>query len=71
MLAWLSQIGNFLLMIVDLVIMSVKSIVQFFTMLPEWLAFLHGGILFIPGILAPFALLGILISVIFLIVGRN
>lgn len=71
MLAWLSQIGNFLLMIVDLVIMSVKSIVQFFAMLPEWLAFLQGGILFIPGILAPFALLGILISVIFLIVGRN
>lgn len=71
MLEWLSQIGDFLLMAVDLVIMFIKSTVQFFMMLPEWLTFLQAGVLFIPGILAPFAILGVLISVIFLIVGRN
>lgn len=71
MFDWLLQIADFLKMVVNIVLMLLSSIVQFFAMLPSWITFLHTGVLLVPSILAPFILLGISLSVVLLIVGRN
>lgn len=71
MLDWLSQIGDFIGLIIDVIIMVVQSTVKFFELLPDWFIFLNTSVFLLPGILVPFVTLGIVVSVVLLIVGRN
>lgn len=71
MLEWLSQIGDFLLLIVNVVIMVVSSTLKFLLMIPQWLTFLHLGTAMLPGIIVPFVVAGISLTVVLLILGRN
>lgn len=71
MLDFFAQIGEVLLAIVDLIVNVVTSLVKFFTMVPSWIAFLVTSVGYLPGIVVSFILVGVFISVILLIVGRN
>lgn len=71
MLSWLSQLGNFILTVVNFVVMFLTSTVNFLLMIPRWLTFLQLGTTALPGVIAPFALTGIFLTVILLIMGRN
>ncbi len=71
MLEWLSQIGDFLLLIVNVVITFLSSTVKLLTMIPQWLSFLHLGTASLPGIIAPFIICGITLTAVLLILGRH
>ena len=71
MLEWLSQIGDSLLLVWNIVKSLFFSVVKFISMIPDCLAFLHTSVFLLPGILVPFIILGITISVLFLVIGRN
>lgn len=71
MLEWLTQIGDSLSLVWNIFISLFFSVIKFISMIPEWLAFLHGSVLLLPGIFVPFIILGIGISVLFFIMGRN
>lgn len=71
MLEWLSQIGEYLEVFINVALMFFGSILQFFEMLPSWFIFYQASLSFLPGILVPFIILGMSVSIIFLIIGRN
>ena len=67
----LAEIVDFIGSIVGLVSSMVSSLLQFFVMIPQWLGMLGTSVALIPGILFPFAMLGIFITLLLLIMGRN
>ena len=71
MLEWLTQLGDFILMVVNFVVMFLTSTVNFLLKIPRWLTFLQLGTTALPGIIAPFALTGIMLTAILLIIGRH
>lgn len=70
MLDWLNQIASFLMMIVNGVIMVIKSMFEFITMVPAWVTLLTGLETNLPSVIAPFIIFGILVSTLLLILGR-
>lgn len=71
MVEFFSGIADVLTMIVDLVIMVVKSIINFIILLPSWKAFLVSSFLYLPGIVLPFVMYGLILTVIFFIIGKQ
>ena len=55
----------------DLVVMVVKSIVSFISLVPSWLSFLTSSLLYLPGIILPFVMFGLILTVIFFIIGKQ
>lgn len=72
MLDFLKSIVDFLLMIGNLVVTVVSSILEFLGMIPAWITWLLTAFSYIPSMLFPFLIAGVLLSVImFVIVGRS
>lgn len=71
MVEFFSGISSIITTLVDLVINLVSGIVQFFLMLPDFLLFYNYSVGLMPAVLIPFVLLGVSISLILLIIGRN
>lgn len=53
------------------IVSVLKAILEFFIMIPQWISMLTTSVAFIPGILLPFVMLGIFITLLLLIMGRN
>lgn len=71
MLEFLSTLANALFTVFNLLINMVKGLLQFFSMIPQFLAYLETVFAYVPAPLVVFLMMGVLISVILLIVGRN
>lgn len=70
MMQFLQSIVDFFAMIVDFVASIVDGILTFFMMIPSYVTFLTASVGFMPDILIPFIMLGVFISVLFIIIGR-
>lgn len=71
MLDFLSTFANAVYVLFNLLINIVNGILQFFMMLPQFIAYLETVFAYVPAPLVVFLMMGVLISVILLIVGRN
>lgn len=71
MIEFLSTLANAVYTLFQLLINIVNGILQFFLMLPQFLAYLETVFAYVPAPLVVFLMMGVLISVILLIVGRN
>ena len=71
MLDFLSTFANALFTLFNLLINIVKGLLQFFSMIPQFVAYLEAVFAYGPAPLVVFLMMGVLISVILLIVGRN
>lgn len=67
----MAEILKFLEAVGGFIISILQSILEFFIMIPQWIAMLTTSVAFIPGILLPFVMLGIFITLLLLIMGRN
>ena len=71
MLEFISQIVDFVLVALKMVLNFLRSLVQIVMMIPQWLGFIGDMIGMLPSVLVAFAMLGILISVMLFVAGRN
>lgn len=71
MLEFFSSIADAIFTVFKLLLNMVNGLVQFFLMLPQFLAYLTTVFSYVPAPLVVFLSLGVTISVILLIVGRN
>lgn len=71
MLDFLSMIGNAILTVFQLLINLILGLVNFFQLIFEFTAYLGLVVAYIPAPLVVFVMMGITISVLLLIVGRN
>ena len=71
MLDFLSGIMDFITMLGSTLIMLIKSTLDFFLMIPSFLAYLTTSVAVLPSFIVPFVVAGIFLSVILLIVGRG
>ena len=71
MLEFLSTISNAIFTLFNLLINLVNGLLQFFMMIPQFVAYLETVFAYVPSPLVVFLMMGGLISVILLIVGRN
>lgn len=70
MVAFLSSIADALLTVFDILFLIIKSLVQFIVMIPTWLVFLTTSVGYVPGVILPFIMFGISLSVILFLIGR-
>lgn len=71
MLEFFSSISNIIVTLLQLLINSVSGIVNIITLSIEYIAYLMQVLAYIPAPLLAFAAMGISLSVILLLVGRN
>lgn len=71
MLEFLSGIADTLTLIVELIIIVITSMVKFVMMIPQWLAFLTTSFLYIPGIILPFVMFALIVTIIFFLIGKQ
>lgn len=71
MLEFLSNIANAVFTVFQLLLNMVRGLVSFFLMIPQFISYLTTVFAYVPSPLVVFLTLGVLISVILLIVGRN
>lgn len=71
MLEFLSNIANAIFTVFQLLLNMVRGLVSFFLMIPQFISYLTTVFAYVPAPLVVFLTLGVLISVILLIVGRN
>lgn len=71
MLDFLSNIADALFTVFNLLVNMIKGLIQFFMMIPQFIAYLTSVFAYVPAPLVVFLMLGVLISVVLLIVGRN
>ena len=71
MLEFLSNIANAIFTVFQLLLNMVRGLVSFFLMIPQFIAYLDTVFAYVPAPLFVFLVLGSLIYVILLIVGRN
>lgn len=67
----LAEILEFLEAVGGFIISTLQAILEFLVMIPQWIAMLGTSVAFIPGILLPFAMLGMFITILLLLMGRN
>lgn len=67
----LAEILEFLEAVGGFIISTLQAILEFLVMIPQWIAMLGTAVAFIPGILLPFAMLGMFITILLLLMGRN
>lgn len=66
-----TQIIDFFVILADIVTNIFHSIWLLVSQIPKWLAWLNVMFLYLPPFILPFAILSLLLSVLFLILGRN
>ena len=71
MLEFFSSIADAIYTVFQLLLNMVQGLVQFFLMIPQFLTYLTTVFEYVPAPLVIFLSLGVTISVILLIVGRN
>lgn len=71
MLQFLKNIADAIFTVFQLLINIVTGIIQFFAMLPQFVTYLQTVFAYIPSPLVVFLFLGVSISIVLLIVGRN
>lgn len=71
MLDFLQNIADALFTVFQLLVNIINGIIQFFVMLPQFTTYLQTVFAYVPSPLVVFLILGVLISVVLLIVGRN
>ena len=70
-LDFLSSIGDTLLLIINVVISFFSGLITVVTMIPRFVSLLTIYIASLPSYVVPFITAGILLSVVYLLVGRN
>ncbi len=71
LLEFFTSIGNAIYTVFQLLLNMVQGLVQFFLMIPQFLTYLTTVFAYVPAPLVIFLTMGVTISVILLIVGRN
>ena len=71
MLEFFSSISNIIVTLIQLLINSVSGIINIITLSIEYIAYLMQVLAYIPSPLLAFAAMGISLSVILLLLGRN
>ena len=71
MLEFFSGIADAIYTVFQLLLNMVQGLVQFFLMIPQFLTYLTTVFAYVPAPLVIFLTMGVTISVILLIVGRN
>lgn len=71
MLEFLQNIADAIFTVFQLLVNIINGIIQFFVMLPQFTTYLQTVFAYVPSPLVVFLILGVLISVVLLIVGRN
>lgn len=71
LIEFFTSIGNAIYTVFQLLLNMVQGLVQFFLMIPQFLTYLATVFAYVPSPLVIFLSLGVTISVILLIVGRN
>lgn len=71
MLEFFSGIADAIYTVFQLLLNMVQGLVQFFLMIPQFLTYLTTVFAYVPSPLVVFLAMGVTISVILLIVGRN
>ncbi len=71
MLEFFSSIADAIFTVFQLLLNMVQGLVQFFLMIPQFLTYLTTVFAYVPAPLVVFLSMGVTISVILLIVGRN
>lgn len=71
MLDFLSNLADAVFSVFQLLLNIVQGIIHFFAMLPQFTLYLEAVFAYVPSPLFVFLILGVTISVVLLIVGRN
>lgn len=71
MIEFFKMIGDAIFTVFQLLLNMVEGLVRFFLMIPQFLSYLTTVFAFVPAPLVVFLSVGVTISVILLIVGRN
>lgn len=71
MLGFLTQIVDFIKLIVSVVINLFESLIFLILEIPRWLTWVISMTAFLPAEIIAFLIFGVLVSVLLLIVGRN
>lgn len=71
MLDFLSSIGDTLLLVVNVVISFFSGLITVVTMVPRFISLLAIYTASLPSYVVPFITAGILLSVVYMLVGRN
>jgi hypothetical protein len=71
MFNWLKSIADTIFTVFQLLLNIINGIVQFFIMVPKFVAYVITAVAYIPAPLVIFITVGTSISVVLLIVGRN
>lgn len=71
MFDWLKSIADTIFTVFQLLLNIINGIVQFFIMVPKFVAYVTTAVAYIPAPLVIFITVGTTISVVLLIVGRN
>ena len=71
MIEFFKMIGDAIFTVFQLLLNMVEGLVRFFLMIPQFLSYLTTVFVYVPSPLVVFLSVGVTISVILLIVGRN
>lgn len=71
MFDFLSQIVDFLRMVVGLLVNLVSAVADFMVMIPKYIAFINVSTGYLPSVCLSFILFGFFVSLLLLIIGRN
>ncbi len=67
----MAEIVDILSSVIGVVASAVESVFRFFVMIPGWLGMLGSTVALLPGVLFPFCMFGIFVTLLLLIMGRN
>lgn len=70
MLNFLKGIADAIVTIFDILFLIIKSLLQFVMMIPTWLTFLTTAVGYVPGVILPFIMFGLSLSVILFLIGK-
>lgn len=70
MLSWLASIGNSFVVFIQFLISTISGILSVFALIAQSLVFLRLSWGFLPSVLLVFAVAGVSIVVVFLLIGR-
>lgn len=71
MFNFFKQVIDFIVLLFKLVEMLISGLLMLITLIPQGLAMLTRGVSFLPPLVSAFALAAVMISVMFLLIGRT
>lgn len=71
MIEFFKMIGTAIATGFNLILSFVSGIVQFFTLIGEFIAYVTEAVAFLPAPLIAFCMMGVTVSVLLMVIGRN